>query len=221
MGGTRLIEGLNHLRLRARILIFFEHDLREIPQISPRSEAVDFAPARPEDVSLIQNYVDGVNSQSMMLHDIAAGKRLFLVRVKGRVAWLAWVQTGEMLNVALDQPVRLAPEVADIYGMVTVPEFRNQGLARYGMARLLRHLKSEGVHRVTLQVLSHNRPSLAVMRALGCRQTARLFYLRLIKPRLYCFHFNSGGVGCRVFWRKRPFPWFDAAYQRPASGLRA
>jgi ribosomal protein S18 acetylase RimI-like enzyme len=210
---------LIRLRIRIRRFILFVHDLQEIPRPRPKIGDLRCLKAGPGDLERLRDYEDEIFTREQIREKLAAGETLYLIYAGEELAWLGWSRSRRFLHVPFDQWVEIPPEMVELYGVYTKPDFRNLGLARAGYAFMLEDLQSRGFLRVILQVETKNTASLHSVAAAGFRSYARLTYLRLGWPRFYWFADLQRRRSLVVRFSKSPSATFDAKFAAPMQAV--
>src|SRR5690242_10499132 len=135
---------LSCFRILLRQFDLFEHKLEHVPSLTPDTDEARFFIAQLSDVERFRDYEDEVFTRGQMLAKFNAGESLYVIKIKDKVAWMAWARSGLFLHVPFGNWVRLPRDVVDVYGVYTKPEFRNLKLARFGYCQILSDLKRRG-----------------------------------------------------------------------------
>ena len=108
--------------------------------------------------------------------DDIAVYRAFLERLAGRAGFAsARDAAGEIAAVGL---TILAPPLAGVFSMLTLPKQRRRGLAEAVLAELARFAAARGAERLYLQVELENAPARALYARAGFREAYRYHYRR-------------------------------------------
>jgi ribosomal protein S18 acetylase RimI-like enzyme len=90
----------------------------------------------------------------------------YRVHEKGSKRVLAWANLWEMDTFSM----RWNEHAVGFVGLEVDPAFRRQGLAKFLIAQLLRHLQDQFFSLAEFQVLEDNAPALALLRGIGFQQ---------------------------------------------------
>jgi L-amino acid N-acyltransferase YncA len=109
---------------------------------------------------------------------LAAGDRLVIGELAGRIVYYAWIMYGQM-DMGLREYKPLRQDQAYTYKLFTVADCRGRGICPAYYNWLKRELREAGYRSVLAWVEAGNRPSLRVHDRAGFRQAGTIWHARL------------------------------------------
>lgn len=174
----------------SKTVIFIILDVSNIP--NDIKKPYSFSPITIDEMQNDEYYSEYFFTKREIIGRLQKGHRLFELKENDKLAYLLWVEQGNVTITDFKLPLHIPRHMAYISGGFTAPEFRNRGIASKLKKEILCYLKKQGVKQILGVVSPSNTTALLIDKKLGFKEYQTLNYKRYWHLRHYAVQkFNS------------------------------